>query len=81
MWRARINCIAIVRCRMGDCYDEPFGPEAACSDAGQAQIFINQQQAVVNQQLLDQIRDMQDRLNDVYKWVINHETVHANKTI
>jgi hypothetical protein len=58
--------------------DEPFGPS---SDASQAQIFINQQQAVVNQQLLDQIRDMQDRLNDVYKWVVNHETVHANKTI
>jgi hypothetical protein len=66
---------------MGDYYDEPFGPEAASSDASQTQIFINRQQAVVNQQLLDQISSMQDRLNDVYKWVINHETTHANKTI
>ena len=68
---------------MSDCYIEPFGPESIYSDEtiydSETQISINQQQDVINQQLLDQIQLTQTRLNDVYKWIINHELIHATQ--
>ncbi len=38
---------------------------------------INNQQDIVNQQLLAQIRHMHERMNEVYAWIVNHEQIHA----
>jgi hypothetical protein len=38
---------------------------------------INQQQEAVNQQLLEQMRHMHARMNEVYTWIVNHEQTHT----
>jgi len=60
---------------MSDCYREPCGPESSYIDCTQK--HINQQQDVINQELLEQIQYTQARLNEVFKWITNHETIHA----